>query len=25
MIVVTSVLLALSQWIGRPRGGPAGH
>ena len=25
MIVVTSVLLALSQWIGRPRGGQAGH
>ena len=25
MIVVTSVLLALSQWVGRPRGGRAGH
>jgi len=25
MIVVTSVLLALSQWIGRPRGGQSGH
>jgi len=25
MIVVTSVLLALSQWVGRPRGGSAGH
>jgi putative spermidine/putrescine transport system permease protein len=25
MIVVTSVLLALSQWVGRPRGRQAGH
>jgi putative spermidine/putrescine transport system permease protein len=25
MIVVTSVLLALAQWVGRPRGGRAGH